>query len=210
MSDLDSRAKILKAAMVEFAEKGKSGARMDTVAREAGVNKAMIYYYFSSKDQLFKAVLQEMLVEVMSVQRRMAALEGTIETKIDMIVEELVGLFRDRPNFLRLLIHEILEGTPHLPEIIRELSPDKTITQTTGIAPILQTAIDEGHIRGDDMVQVGVNIFSLCAFHSFFLPVVKLMWGLPELDEEAFLESRKRHIVELLRHGIFHNADSNE
>ena len=58
-----TRRKILAAALQEFAAKGIDGARVDTIAARAGVNKQLLYYYFDSKDGLFRAVLRERLAE---------------------------------------------------------------------------------------------------------------------------------------------------
>src|SRR6185437_13706230 len=52
-----TRAAILKAAMSEFAQEGVAGARTDAIARAAGVNKALLYYYFKDKETLYGAVL---------------------------------------------------------------------------------------------------------------------------------------------------------
>ena len=55
----ESRAAILKAAVREFAQEGVAGARTDAIARSAGVNKALLYYYFKDKESLYGAVLDE-------------------------------------------------------------------------------------------------------------------------------------------------------
>src|SRR5579884_3085152 len=55
----ESRAAILKAAVEEFAREGVAGARTDAIARSAGVNKALLYYYFKDKEALYQAVLDE-------------------------------------------------------------------------------------------------------------------------------------------------------
>src|SRR5690348_2271606 len=55
----ESRAAILKAAVREFAREGVAGARTDAIARSAGVNKALLYYYFKDKEALYDAVLDE-------------------------------------------------------------------------------------------------------------------------------------------------------
>jgi len=55
----DSRSAILRAAIKLFAEEGEAGARTDTIARAAGVNKALLHYYFGTKEALYGAVLEE-------------------------------------------------------------------------------------------------------------------------------------------------------
>src|SRR2546427_6432132 len=62
----ESRAAILRAAVGEFAREGVSGARTDAIARSAGVNKALLYYYFKDKDALYQAVLDQVFSGVRS------------------------------------------------------------------------------------------------------------------------------------------------
>jgi len=75
MTDQDSRQLIIDAATVEFAAHGKSRARIDRIARAAEVNKAMLYYYFRSKDNLYREVLRNMLLGIMRLQSEMAAID---------------------------------------------------------------------------------------------------------------------------------------
>lgn len=207
MNDLDARQRILQAAVIEFAEKGKAGARMDTIAHAAEVNKAMIYYYFSSKDNLFKAVLRRVMETVMERQSKIARLEGSIQEKIASVVDEIVTLFNGQPQILRLLVHETLDGTVNLEEVVRDLAADRTIPEMTGVAALIRQAMNTGMLRGDDVAQVGFTIFSLCAFHSFFWPVIKLIWGLSDMDQAQFVDSRRHHIIDLLQSGLFNQPD---
>src|SRR5215467_8008641 len=70
-----TRAAILHAALEEFAHEGVAGARTDEIARNAGVNKALLYYYFKDKEGLYAAVLEHVFVGVFT--QVMAALERT-------------------------------------------------------------------------------------------------------------------------------------
>jgi len=97
-----TRARILSAARREFAAKGIAGARVDAIARRAGVNKRMLYHYFGSKDGLFVAVLQRTLDE------RLAHVTGESP--------DTAGRLRGRSTFyagsgdyVRLLMWEALE-----------------------------------------------------------------------------------------------------
>src|SRR5437588_9976060 len=58
-----TKERILAAALLEFSEKGIAGARVDAIAARAGVNKRMLYYYFGSKDDLYRAVLRNRLAD---------------------------------------------------------------------------------------------------------------------------------------------------
>ena len=68
-----SRARILKAAREEFANKGLGGARVDQIAQSAGINKRMLYHYFGNKDALFRAVLEENYAHKRDSERALVA-----------------------------------------------------------------------------------------------------------------------------------------
>src|ERR1700737_1955129 len=83
----ESRASILRAAVAEFAEHGIAGARTDTIAREARVNKALLYYYFKDKDSLYEAALDHVFGGLLD--RVMPVLEGALPPRKKM--RESVG-----------------------------------------------------------------------------------------------------------------------
>jgi AcrR family transcriptional regulator len=99
-----TKRRILEAARREFSEKGIAGARVDAIAARAGVNKRMLYYYFGSKDDLFRRVLHMRLDE------------GRAEPQRDRDVLEPDRLSRRQRNlatdvvYVRLLVWEALEA----------------------------------------------------------------------------------------------------
>jgi TetR/AcrR family transcriptional regulator len=93
---------ILAAALTDFSAKGLAGARVDEIARRAGVNKRMLYHYFGSKDGLFSAVLGKKLTE------REALLEDTTAHPADMFVRWFKAGCND-PDWYRLLQWEALQ-----------------------------------------------------------------------------------------------------
>ncbi|HUB02740.1 MAG TPA: TetR/AcrR family transcriptional regulator [Terriglobales bacterium] len=120
----ESRAAILEAAVAEFAEYGIDGARTDRIAREAGVNKALLYYYFKDKDALYEAVLDQvfggMREEVVPV------LESDLPPKQKLL--EYVARYFDyiaaNPEFPRVVQSEMMRvgihGSPRMLRIARE------------------------------------------------------------------------------------------
>ena len=99
-----TRQRILQAAQQEFAEHGPAGARVDQVARRAGVNKRMIYHYFDSKDGLFRAVLSSVLADAMA----------EIDSDGGDLVQHLTLLARQE-DVLRLWVWEALAATSSVP-----------------------------------------------------------------------------------------------
>src|SRR5438045_4380445 len=78
-----SRAAILKAAVREFAREGVAGARTDAIARSAGVNKALLYYYFKDKEALYQAVLDEVFSGVRSAIQNALSQEDRKSTRLN-------------------------------------------------------------------------------------------------------------------------------
>src|ERR1700686_2994489 len=99
----ESRAAILQAAVAEFAEHGIAGARTDTIARSAHVNKALLYYYFKDKDSLYEAALDHVFGGLLD--RVMPVLESDLPPRKKML--EYVGTYFDyiaaHPQFPRVV-----------------------------------------------------------------------------------------------------------
>jgi AcrR family transcriptional regulator len=105
-----TKERILDAALHEFAAKGIAGARVDAIAKRAGVNKAMLYYYFESKEGLFREVLGQPLTEQWESLRSMDVASA------DRLVDRTDDGHAPDLGYVRLLAWEALEGDPLQPE----------------------------------------------------------------------------------------------
>jgi TetR/AcrR family transcriptional regulator len=103
-----TKARILAAALREFSAKGISGARVDAIAARAKVNKRMLYYYFDSKEGLFREILRRRLHE------RSATLHTTGASDPDRLAARQ-GRLADEAQYSRLLMWEALETNPDRP-----------------------------------------------------------------------------------------------
>ncbi|MBN2384152.1 TetR/AcrR family transcriptional regulator [bacterium] len=207
MEKTDSRDRIIAVAIAEFADKGKAGARMERIAHEAGVNKAMLYYYFSSKDTLYYEALKAVFGIIMDKQRYLARTSGTIRSRIHEIVNHIIETGQAHPEYIRLIMHEILSSEQNLATIAKELSPDQAVPYTTGIATMLIEGQEQGLIRSGDILQIAISIIALCFFHTLWFPLIKAMWHAADLDEAAFVECRKAYIMDLLENGLISERD---
>lgn len=105
-----ARRKILAAAEVEFATKGFDGARVDAVAARAGVNKALLYYYFSGKTGILDALFEEFFRELRAAQdEAVIAAENTAE-RGDAQTRAAFAVMARRSDLLRIVLLEELKG----------------------------------------------------------------------------------------------------
>jgi TetR/AcrR family transcriptional regulator len=134
--DATSRERLLAAAASEFAAHGFAGANVDRIARVAGVNKAMIYYHFSSKAALYREIVGDMFRAVGVRIREVAASEATPEVKVARFIETIATEAEARPHFPPIWFREIAEGGMHL--------DDKTLRSIVVIVQALVSILDGG------------------------------------------------------------------
>ncbi len=105
-----TRAQLEEAGARLFARHGIDGVSVDEIAREAGVNKAMISYHFGGKDQLYGAILREALEAARAALEAIRALDAPPAEKLSRYVAAFVTLQDGRPNLAPMLVREVLSG----------------------------------------------------------------------------------------------------
>lgn len=160
-----TRARILNVALQEFSRLGLSGARIDAIAAESGLNKGMIYYYFGSKEDLYVAALEESY-------RRFREIEGGLHIDDSLppasALRELVSASFDfhaaHPEFIRMVMSEnINQG-----EYIRKIPELRAINRSaiTLLERLCQRGIAEGVFRADvDPVDLHMTISALSFYN---------------------------------------------
>ena len=108
----ESHGAIFLAAADEFAERGYDGAGVDRIAARAKVNKAMLYYHFGSKRQLYLEILRQMFTAVGARARDIANGPGDAPTKADAWVAAIVDEAAQRPWFPSMMLRELASGAP--------------------------------------------------------------------------------------------------
>lgn len=113
-SVLVSRQRVFAAAATEFATHGYAGANMDRIARAARLNKAMIYYHFTSKAALYREILRDMFGAVRERVTAVAASGASPEDKIRAYIAAIATEAEARPHFPPIWLREIAEGAGHV------------------------------------------------------------------------------------------------
>ncbi|AKM31820.1 TetR family transcriptional regulator [Pandoraea faecigallinarum] len=155
-----TRQRILAAAIEEFAERGSSGARVDSIARRAEINERMLYYYFGNKDQLYLAVLEEVYGEF---NRAEHALKLDLLPPLDAVAELahfVWDYYADHPELIQLINNENLHEAKSMrqsTEIRQQVSPIVDL-----LAETLKRGQSSGEIReGIDPVDLYVTISAM-------------------------------------------------
>ena len=107
-------ARILEAATAEFAARGYDGARIEAIGRRAGVNKALLYYYFPSKGELYRRLVLEHLSAAGATLETAAAGDPPPREAIERMITALFEVLSARPEISDFVMREVLNGWGHL------------------------------------------------------------------------------------------------
>lgn len=209
MRDNKTEKIILQAAEEEFLLKGFAGARTTEIAQKAGVNHAMLHYYFNTKEQLFEQVMAEVIAlfrdSVASVfeQSDMPVLE-----QIKEAMSRHFDFVRQNPLLPRFIINEISVR----PEYIESLK-SKLLPIAGNVFRKLQHSLDEASARGEicqiDARTLLIDVISMNLFVFIAHPIVTQMQ--PVLgDLNAFYEARKQENIHVITKRLKNDIPCNE
>jgi len=158
-SVLSTRDAIFASAASLFSSHGFNGVSTEDIATDAGVNKAMIYYHFSDKLALYRAVVCEGLQAMSETAGGIASSAQAPSKKLDAFVEAFVRMTETRPWMPAIMLREIAEGAPRL--------DPETMSHMRGVignfAAILQQGQQSGAFRG---------IHPILAYESVIGPII--------------------------------------
>ena len=138
-----TKAAIVAAALEEFAQLGLAGARIDEIARAARVNKALLYYYFESKEHLYQGVVEQMFVAMTSALRRALSTADGPREKLLAFLDANFKVLAAQPGYARLLEQEM----DIVKVLLNNLQPDTAPKFFRQIAPLLiefRAVLEEG------------------------------------------------------------------
>ena len=200
MADFSSNTEqnILVAARKVFIEKGKDGARMQEIANEAGINKALLHYYFRSKQKLFEAVFLEAFDKFLPQTELLISSNKPFFEVLKSFIENYIDLILENPHIPGFILHELSQN----PENIAQF-----ISSRVNYLPVLIEKIREemtqGKIKPMDPRQIMVNIIGLCVFPFVARPIIKAVFFQDDNTAyEIFLQERKNEVYNFILNSI--------
>jgi AcrR family transcriptional regulator len=189
-------AAVLAAATGEFKDKGFAGARVDVIARRAGVNKRMLYHYFGSKEDLYLAVLEAAYAGIRGAESRLRLTEHHPEQAMRELALFTWQYFIDHPEFLSLLQTENLHKARFLKRSARIFDLHSPLVAQ--IADLLKVGAELGCFRKDaDPVRVYISIASLGFFYLTNRYTLGTIFGRNLMEQNA-LAMWGEHIVDVV------------
>ncbi len=197
-TDGDTEQRILDAAHAVFVRRGTAGARMQEIAAEAGVNQALLHYYFRNKEQLARAAFERAAKGFMPAVVAVIASDGDLEDK----VRRIIGLELDHLSRAPYLPGYIIAEVTHHPDRAGQL-----IAAVTGLAPKqlgprvlgalrrqIAARVKAGAMRPIAPESFVVNLMALCIFPFAVRPMIQAMLGMDDRAFGQFITRRRENL----------------
>jgi len=192
--DRDTEQRILDAAHVVFIRRGTAGARMQEIAEEAGVNKALLHYYFRNKSRLGEAVFRRVATGMFARLAGIMGGDADIETKVTQVVQIYFSQLSKVPYVPGYVLSELNqhpERSHQLLDIVRTLRSSADAPDfIDALSKQLARAGREGRIRPIAADQFLVNLVSLCVFPFAARPMICAVLQLDDRAYERFMKQR--------------------
>jgi TetR/AcrR family transcriptional regulator len=187
---------ILEAALEVFAVHGFRGSTIDQIADVAGMSKPNLLYYFPRKEEIHRRLISELLVTWLAPLREMDA-DGDPFPEIRSYIRRKLEMARDYPRESRLFANEMLQGAPHIIEMI-EIDLKTLVDEKAGI---LLGWMDEGKLARADPYHLIFSIWATTQHYADFDVQVRAVLG-PSRGGDGRFEDAARYLEHLFLYGL--------
>jgi AcrR family transcriptional regulator len=181
-----------------FTLKGKGGARMQEIADEAGINKALLHYYYRSKDKLFEAVFIDAFFTMIPDVLDLLKADIPLFDKIEQFAKKYIDIFLENPFIPGFVMNELSQNPQRIVDLISNtgVQPQFFINQ-------VNEEVQKGSIKPVKPQHLIVNLLSMCIFPFIATPILKnILFNQDSEKFTEFIEQRKKEVPEFIINSI--------
>jgi AcrR family transcriptional regulator len=192
----ETRENILNVATREFAEKGLSGARIDEIAEQTNTSKRMIYYYFASKEGLYRAVIEREYGRIRDAETELHLEQLPALEALRQLVRKTFDWHFQNPDFVRLVMNENIHFAVHLDQVKGLQERNESVIAS--LSAILRKGAKERTLRTDiDPVDLHMNISALCFYTVSNRYTFSKVFG-RDMGSPGLARKRREQVVEVI------------
>lgn len=201
---MSSKEKILFAAIKIFAHKGRHGARMEEIAAEAGLNKAMVYYIFQNRDILYREVLKFIMLSMH--YKKMEEFENDSKKNLsaDILLRNLIerdfDAFVENQDYVKITIEAMSEGSEVFRSVLLEMKNEHEDLKKKVLKTIIEKGRQEGLFGEIDPEELFVNITGMNIIYFLTKPLGDIFSI--DIESSDYREKRKKSIIDLVLYGV--------
>ncbi len=193
--DQSTEQVILEAAKKVFVRKGMAGARMQDIADEAGINKALLHYYFRSKEKLFEMIFMEAAAKLFPRINAIFNSDQPLFEKIESFCEEYISIVMENPYLPLFVLNEINQDPEYFLQKVwkgnSKPKPAKFLEQ-------IESEVKRGTIKRISPLHLLMNLISMTIFPFVAKPMFQKNLALDELQFISVMEQRKKEIPKFI------------
>jgi TetR/AcrR family transcriptional regulator len=197
-----TRARILEAAVQQFSESGLAGARTEQIAETAGVNKALLYYYFKSKEDLYAAALEAVFESVRADSVNVLEADVSVGERFVQIALRSFDRSFSHPSMRSLMQQEMVRLHRGEENQLAPMAEKFFKPMWVMVDKVLEEGINSGELIAVDPAQIRYTTLGANVFYFLTAPLTRLAFGIDPLERSA-LEFRRKEVVEFLGQAIF-------
>ena len=197
-----SKQKILRVALKEFAAYGLGGARVERIARQAGVNKAMIFYYYSSKQNLYRVIIKKSLLELIPKIQETIVVSKSPEQFFDNLPKVYIHYFSQKQEVIKMIGFELIQDPDNITSVVRDIFSNIPESPPGLLKNKISIWYKKGLISEPDPVHLILNILPLCIFSILGTPLVEAILDIKIKNSGDFIDNRINSISNLLKRGM--------
>lgn len=197
---MNSEERIKAAARKVFHQKGYAGTRTRDIAEEAGINHAMLNYYFRSKEKLFAIVMMETMTYFFKGVSAILNDESTsLEEKIKRVVANYTDLLLEEPELPTFMFNEVRTN----PQLFIEKTPIREILQDSVLARQYAQAVARAEVSEPNLFQMILNLISLVIFPFIAQPIFTALNQMDKDEFKTLVLERKEQIPQWIKAMLF-------
>ncbi len=202
MTEATTEERILDAAMKVFTRKGFAATRTEEIAKEAGINRTLLHYYYRDKQTIFNLIFETRFKEFFKGLFVIFEADNiSLFEKIERMVDHEITTLSKHPHMARFVITEIA----HEPNLLVEHGTKLGLNPRVMIAAfekLVVKEVSEGIIKPIEGRQLLINIMSLCIYPFVASPIIQTMMSLSESEFYQLTEQRKKQVSEFIINAI--------
>jgi TetR/AcrR family transcriptional regulator len=189
---------ILDAAMKVFTKKGFAAARTEEIAKEAGINRALLHYYYRDKQTMFNLIFETRFKEFFKGLFVIFEADNiSLFEKISRMVEHEINTLTKHPDLARFIITEIAQQPELLIEYGKKLGVNPRLF-IEGFEKQVSKEVSAGIIKPIEGKELLINIMSLCIYPFVAKPIIQTMMSVDETIFYQMTEQRKKEVSEFI------------
>ena len=196
--DTTTESNILNAAKHIFQQKGMMGARMQEIADKAGINKALLHYYFRSKQLLFEAVFKKAFSLLAPQLNEVINDDSSICEKIKNFSHNYISFVIKHPYLPNFILQELNRN----PDFVQDLIKEKNFPNISKFKKQVNDKVADGTIRNIKAEQLFINIMALNIFPFVGAPLLKGFINIGNKEYNQLIEERKTAVADFIINAI--------